>query len=376
MTETTRNFDDDSLPEGFGKANYSSTRYETWRLKDDSSLILGFFPPMKSLLQNNSLFEFWTNHWGWAGQNGDLSKKPFQRPFLCLCEKNYGMIVKECVVCNLRKKFLDRVEAIRVREKELGKSDAECKQAAAKELEWLRVHGVDSKCRLYAYNKSGQVGVLEIPYSLAKKLREELKLLTQRHYPGTDKPINPTGRTGVFFEFIRVGKASPQSDSVKPHMITRVVGEEEAQFLDLYRIPNELLVLAQNVLPDLCELRDRQKITEEQAIALVKATKEGSGSVEPAIVDSILGIQKVYRAEPVEEHVTTPKAKPTVAEDTLFGEVLPPKIPVSPPVTQTSKPAEQVAPKEVVVTKPAPVKPVVPTIAPVASNDDFDSLFA
>jgi len=395
MTEQTRNFDDDTLPEGFGKTNYSATRYETWRLKDDSSLILGFFPPMKSLLKSNQLFEFWTNHWGWAGQNGDVSKKPFQRPFLCLCEKNFGMVIKECAVCNLRKKYLDRVEAIKVRGKELGKDDAACKQAAAKELEWLRVHGVDSKCRLYAYNKSGQVGILEIPYSLAKKLKEEMKTLTSRHYPGTEKSINPTGRVGVFFEFTRTGKASPQSDKVTAHTITKTVQGEEAQFLDLYRIPDELLSLAQEVLPDLYELRDRQKINDEQALALVRATEAGSGSVEPQVVDSILGIRTYTPVEATEEAhpVAVKKAAPVAAvDDTLFGEPLPPKSPGIFPTPQNIPPQEvPINPSPLLfpsvaqnitqqnikaAAKLAQEKPTPPATAPVATDSDFDSLFA
>lgn len=381
MTETNqttdRNFDD-ILPEGFGKTNYSNTRFETWRLKDDSSLILGFFPPMKSLRQNNSLFEFWTNHWGWAGQNGDPSKKPFQRPFLCLCIKDYGMIKKECVVCNLRKKYLDRVEAIKVRGKALGKTDEECKKAAAKELEWLRVHGVDSKARLYAYDKAGQVGVLEVPYSLAKQLREEMKKLTSRHYPGTEKAINPTGRVGVFFEFTRVGKASPKSDSVRPHMLNKTIQGEEVQVLDLYRIPDDTLKLAMNVLPDLTELRDRNRITDAQAEALVKATEEGQGAVDPQVVDSILGVRKApVEAEAWTKETTpapvTPKVAPqVVSDDELFGEKMPPKV-EAPVSLKSENPVVIVTPPTVTF---VPTTVEIKSEAPVASNEDFDSLFA
>lgn len=391
MTETTqtttdRNFNDD-LIEGFGKTNYSNTRYETWRLKDDSSYVLGIFPPMKSLLQNNSLFEFWTNHWGWAGQNGDPSKKPFQRPFLCLCIKDYGMIRKECVVCNLRKKYLDRVEAIKVRGKALGKTDEECKKAAAKELEWLRVHGVDSKARLYAYDKAGQVGILEIPYSLAKQLREEMKKLTGRHYPGTEKPINPTGRVGVFFEFIRIGKASPKSDSVRPHMLNKTIQGEEVQVLDLYRIPDDTLKLALNVLPDLAEFRDRNKITDNQAEALVKATEEGQGAVDPQVVDSILGIRKTpIEAEAWTQEVAlavTPKTtSQVVSDDELFGEKLPPRVE---PVTEIHKPAlPTVKENSKLPDVPSPSRhndlafpiTVIKPEVQVASDAEFDSLFA
>lgn len=385
MTEQTdRNFDD-QLPTGFGRANYSNNRYESWRLKEDSTLTLGIFPPMKTLLKSNSLFEFWVNHWGWAGQNGDLSKKPFQRPFLCLQEKDYGMIIKECPVCNLRKKYADRVEAIRVRGKELGKDDVACKQAASREVEWLRVHGVDSKCRMYAYNKSGQVGVLEIPYSLAKELREKMKELVNRKYPGTDKAVNPTGRVGVIFEFSRTGKGFQSKYKVEPHMVTKTLAGEEVQVLDFYRIPDETLVLAQTVLPDLAEMRDKNRITTEQAEALVKATEDGSGSVEPAIVDQILGVKKALQEtehfEPLDQipvSATTPVIKPTpvTADDDLFTN----HTVLTPTGEKPSPVAAQVVP--VATPKPAPITPreavvaPVPPKAPVASNDDFDSLFS
>jgi hypothetical protein len=347
---------------------------------------------MKTLLKTNSLFEFWVNHWCWAGQNGDLSKKPFQRPFLCLQEKDYGMIIKECPVCNLRKKYADRVEAIRVRGKELGKDDVACKQAASREVEWLRVHGVDSKCRLYAYNKSGQVGVLEIPYSLAKGLREKMKELVNRRYPGTDKAVNPTGRIGVIFEFSRTGKGFQSQYKVEPHMITKTLAGEEVQVLDFYRIPDETLVLAQSVLPDLAEMRDKNRITTEQAEALVKVTEDGSGSVEPAIVDQILGVKKALQEtehfEPLDQvpvPTSTPivlKGGPVTADDELFANTTPTKQEVKAAVADFKAEAKGVSPK---AEKPAPATPKAPPLtvatpvvltAPVASNDDFDSLFS
>ena len=385
MTEQTdRNFDD-QLPTGFGKANYSNARYETWRLKEDSTLILGILPPLKSLLKSNSLFEFWVNHWGWAGQNGDPSKKPFQRPFLCLQEKDYGMIIKECPVCNLRKKFSDRVEAIRVRGKEQGKDDPACNKDAARELEWLRVHGVDSKCRLYAYNKSGQVGVLEIPYSLAKDLREKLKNLVNRRYPGTDKPVNPTGRVGVIFEFSRTGKGFQSKYKVEPHMITKTLEGQEVEVLDFYRIPDETLALAQSTLPDLSELRDRNRITVEQAEALVKATREGSGSVEPAIVDKILGVKQAVQEaghfEPLDNNPvadTEPVTTPVVSEENTFANNTPPtKEEVKKAVADFKAETKGVPPKSETPSTITPREAVVaPKPAPVASNDDFDSLFS
>jgi hypothetical protein len=288
------------------------------------------------------------------------------------------MIKKECVVCNLRKKYLDRVEAIKVRGKALGKTDEECKKAAAKELEWLRVHGVDSKARLYAYDKAGQVGVLEVPYSLAKQLREEMKKLTSRHYPGTEKAINPTGRVGVFFEFTRVGKASPKSDSVRPHMLNKTIQGEEVQVLDLYRIPDDTLKLAMNVLPDLTELRDRNRITDAQAEALVKATEEGQGAVDPQVVDSILGVRKApVEAEAWTKETTpapvTPKVAPqVVSDDELFGEKMPPKV-EAPVSLKSENPVVIVTPPTVTF---VPTTVEIKSEAPVASNEDFDSLFA
>ena len=386
MTENTKF--DDSLPEGFGQTNYSNTRYETWRLKDDSSLTLGIFPPMKCLLQSGQLFEYWAIHWGWKGTNGDPSKKPFHRPFLCLNKKDYGMTVHECSADVLRKKYQDRVQSIQVRGKELGKDEAAIKRATQKDVDWLREHGVDGKARLYAYDKAGRVGVLEIPYSLAKSLKDEMRKLTNGHYPGTDKNINPTGRVGVFFEFTRVGKAGPKSDSVQPHRINKTIQGEEVQVLDFYRIPDSLLQTAQSVLPDLIELRDRQRLTDEQVQQLVDATEAGGGSVEPNVVDSIIGIKRPIRVEqdnwanemPLAPVTTsTPKVAPVVAEDdVLFGETLPPKAEVK------AAPAVQ----KIEAPKPEPPKPPAPKVAPVppvvkeepaatvVSDSDFDSLFS
>jgi hypothetical protein len=254
----------------------------------------------------------------------------------------------------------------------------------------LREHGVDGKARLYAYDKAGRVGVLEIPYSLAKSLKEEMKKLTNGHYPGTDKNINPTGRIGVFFEFARVGKAGPKSDSVQPHRINKVIQGEEVQVLDFFRIPDCLLQTAQDALPDLIELRDRQRLTDEQVQKLVDATEIGGGSVEPNVVDEIMGVKKAIRVEqenwanemPLAPITTsTPKAAPQVAEDdVLFGETLPPKVevkvtPVAPKVEAPKVEAPKVeAPK---VEAPKPVAPVAKAeSAAIVSDDDFDSLFS
>jgi hypothetical protein len=388
MTETTKF--DDSLPEGFGQTNYSNTRYETWRLKDDSTLTLGLFPPMKSLLQSGQLFEYWAIHWGWKGTNGDPSKKPFHRPFLCLNKKDYGMTVHECPADVLRKKYQDRVQSIQVRGKELGKDEAAIKRATHKDVDWLREHGVDGKARMYAYDKSGRVGVLEIPYSLAKSLKDEMKKLTNGHYPGTDKNINPTGRVGVFFEFARVGKAGPKSDSVQPHRINKTIQGEEVQVLDFYRIPDSLLQTAQNVLPDLIELRDRQRLSDEQVQQLVDATEAGGGSVEPDVVDNIIGIKHPIRVEqenwsnemPLQPVTTsTPKVVPQVAEDdVLFGETMPPRVEVkaAPVAPKAEAPRAEVKPASVAPKAVAPVVKAEPVDieVPVATDSDFDSLFS
>lgn len=269
------------LPEGFGTANYSNQKYETWKLKDDSSLVLRILPPMKSLRKRGDIGLYWKTHFGWNGRDSQNPTKARFRPFLCIEERRDGMTTETCPACDLRKSYEDKMNAKKAKGKELGKTEAEIRKATANEYQWLRDHGLDGKFRIPAINKSGQLGFFLCPYGLVKKLREELKRFTA-------KGIDPTGRKGVWFEFTRSGKASPTSDSVRPVRVTKVKDGEEVEVLDVHVISNEDLTKALEVLPDLNELMEKGRIRRDQIEALVALAKSSEGACDPDEVDRIL----------------------------------------------------------------------------------------
>ena len=303
--------DELQLPEGFGSPTGSASQYTTWKLKAaDDRLVLRILPAwMRCLLDRNDFGLFWGDHYGYFGKDAkDPSKKSF-KVFTCIEEKNFGRVVQECPECKYivanKQKFEDlklqadkQVNELIARGKAKGASEAEITKAASKlrekltnEMtplrEWLKSHNCNKKFRIPCIDKQGQVGIFTAPYGIVIKLREEIKKLRERTYPGTDRPIEAGGRKGVFFEIVRAGQASPQSDSVRP---LRIVRESDgAEILDFHVISNEQLEQARRVIPDLEELKARNHIRTDQIEALVVLDKAGGGSCDPIEVDSIFG---------------------------------------------------------------------------------------
>ena len=255
--------------------------------------------------------------------------------FLCVEDKDRnGMVISTCAACEyigekkqqydaLKSQVDGKTEEIKAMGKKAGKTPAEIARAIGKMREpfdkelkplgdWLYDHNAGGKVRLLGINQQGQYGVLSLPYGTYKKLNEEIKKLKATEtYPGTTDQVDPTGRTGVFFEIVRSGKPSKDSDSVRPLMETRADG---AKMLVFNKLTNEQLKTALVVLPDLVDIMNEQRIASNQIQALVDLDKLGGGQSDPDEVDRI-GIAK-GPAEPEDEEPDWMKAAPAETTST------------------------------------------------------------
>lgn len=391
--------EDLTLPDGFEAPNCTGVKYENWKLKKENDrIILRILPAMKSLIQKGDFGAFWGLHFGWNGRNQQDPTKFTYRPFLCVENKRNGMIDRECAACKYIATHAKKWEAVKATIKQqqedlkargalAGKTENEINKALQKLTEklltenkplkdWLDAHSCNKKFRIPCMNQQGQFGIFSIPYGLVKKLREEMKKLTTRFYPGTQFAINPAGRKGVWFEFVRNGKASATSDSVTP---VRVQNTDGSEMLDFHTITNEQLEAAKKCLPDLLELMEQSRITDTQMEALVKLDQDGGGSSDPDEVDAILGSTAsnnkssgtTTSTDDLDDWASTPASKPEIKQE-VKQEVKEQQV-LQPPKTEAkveSKPeVKQEVQKEVKQeTKPA--------AASVATDTDFEDLFA
>jgi hypothetical protein len=398
--------EDLTLPDGFEAPNCTGVKYENWKLKKENDrIVLRILPAMRSLIQKGDFGAFWGLHFGWNGRNQTDPTKFTYRPFLCVESKRNGMIEKECKACKYivshAKKWEVVLADIKKQQEDLktrgvtaGKTEAEINKALQKLTEklikenqplkeWLNAHSCNKKFRIPCMNKQGQFGIFAVPYGLVKKLREVMKELTTRVYPGTQFAIQPAGRKGVWFEFIRNGKASATSDTVVP---VRVQNNDGSEMLDFHTITNEQLDAAKKCLPDLIELMELSRVSDDQMEALIKLDRDGGGSSDPDEVDAILGNPNLKEAKSDEDDMpdwTNIKTNTSTVKNVVQNE------PASQPVTETKQETktETVAqPKtetkgETKVAQQAEVK-TEPKAEPkaeakrVVTDEDFDSLFA
>ena len=360
------------LPAGYGVPSGSTQKYETWKLKntkdgETDELILRVLPLMKSLVQLDDFGVYWALHYGWNGVNEKDPSKPAYHPFLCVEEKNYGMITNECPACKYRNGYMDKLKLV--------ESDPTKAELKGKLVGWLKDHGRDGKFRIPCINKQGQFGIFQAPYGVVMQLRNEMKKLREQNYPGTTVSIKPAGRKGLWFKITRTNRPSTTSDKVE---VNRIANPDGSEIKDFHVITDEQLGEAQNRIPDLLELKNQNRIRVEQIEALIALDKAGRGSSDPVEVDRILELGKV--AIPQKQDVDyTGKVDSAVSEEAVT-KALEAKQPVSALVV---KPASVEAPvvattvppvAEVVVKKEEPKAPVAVNGADM-SDDEFDSMF-
>jgi hypothetical protein len=286
----------------------------------------------------------------------------------------------------IRNKEVVETDRVRAQAKAKGIAD-EGKIAAvlAKQLEplraekdpvfkWLKDHGVDGKYNFYAINKTGQIGIGMIPYGLKKKYAVEVKAMESKLYPasiskGKEIPVQVNGRVGVFFNFVRTGKASNNSDTVTVNQVP--FGSEGAVVTDWHTVSNAVLQQAQDVLPCLVEEQEALRISDDKVNALVKHCIEMCGGCDPDVVDSIMG-SRVQRSAPAV--VDTKVVKEEVVDDFMaeapakVETVVVPEVKVE--VKAEVKPEPKAEAKAETVVAPA----VVQNGADMA-DDQFDNLF-
>ena len=388
------NLDELTLPSGFGAPSGSGAKFEYFKLKpENDSMCLRVLPSMKGLLSRRDIGVFKKLHYGWQGRSPNDPGKTSHRPFLCIEEKRSGMLVKECPACKLRNEYLKKFDAIKLAKiAEADKVKAAAKAqgvidenkiaaAIAKKCEafdaqlkpvteWLKTHGVDGKFNFYAVNKTGHLGIALIPYGLKKKFTDVIKQVETRNYPasiakGREVQVQANGRVGVFFDFVRNGKASSTSDSVSVHTVP--FGEDGGVRTDYHTVSNDVLKQATDVLPCLIEEMESLRIADEKVEQLVAHCIEFGGSCDPDVVDSIMGSRK----------------RMDVSQIPLANEPAPATI--AAPAVVVQAPAVVPAPVAVPVVA-AESTPVVAVVAPVvtpasvqnladSTDAQFDALF-
>ncbi len=278
---------DNELPEGMGSGgNYSESSFETWKLPAaDGSVIIRPFPPMKSLQKRRGLGLYYKTHYGWSGRDPKDPTKSRARPFLCLEEKENGKIVVACPACDLRKQRQDKIDAIKLLGKEKGKTQEQIKKACEPHNKWLYDHGCDGKARIPGLNKKGQIGIFMAPWGAYKSFTEKLKELQQKGKDGA-------GVKGMYFEFIRSGKASRDSDRCEIAKIEVEVDGETLEKDDVHVLTRDLAQQAVDNIPDLTELRDKIRYPLEKIQELCALTADADGAFDPDEVDRILGERK------------------------------------------------------------------------------------
>jgi hypothetical protein len=334
------------LPDGYTAPASSGSQYLKIKLKKaDDELVLRGIPAMHSLAEKRELGVYRKLHYGWNGRHKGDSSKTFYRPFLCIQEKDRnGMITKSCPACD---RMIELVKDLKAKEGEVerqvselvarGKAknipEAGIEKAVAKLREQLapglkaahdvvKAHNLDGKFLMCVMDKKENFGVFSAPYGLVKKYRAEMKKLELLAYPGSEFKISPAGRKGVFFRFTRTGKASATSDTATPIRIQLADGSE---ILDFHRISDDQLKRASQVLPDLYELMEQDRISEDKIEALVKLDRESGGVCDIDSVDAILDGDQAY-LPPAEDWVDDeePVGHAAPVEAPLTGLVGPP----------------------------------------------------
>lgn len=330
------------LPAGFAQPDYSGSSYETFKLKDDTSLLFRIFPPMKGLMATRAIGLYWKLHFGWNGRSQSDPTRTQYRPFLCLDEKGRdGTVIATDAACDLIKAQRAKLERIKFKGQEMGKTEEEIKKAQAPTLAWIKSHGNDGKVRIPVMTKEGKLGIFLCPYGAWKALQKEIKDLTGRYKNPDGSQFSPAGVRGCFFEFTRTGKASPTSDSVKAH---RIVSEDGSERLDIHTLSRDDMMRALEVLPDLVQLRDESRLTQDQVKDLAAMTIDANGSYDPDEVDRIMGPLKNKKNKADSSKAV---AKPVPTDDFEFetpeaalSPVPAPKVdPVAPAPPQKPEPA-------------------------------------
>ncbi len=310
---------EEALPEGLvGNVSYTNRQYETFKLKKaDDAFQFRPLPPMSATLKKRkSTGLYWKTHFGWKGL--DEKGKERLRPFLCPEEKRDGRITHNCAACNLRKDYEDTKNALVAKKKAIEefavknkKSPADTRkalQATVDELkaanDWLYDHGCDGKFRQPCINRQGKIGILMMPFGAMKKFQEACRKLNQQ------MGLDPCGVKGVWFECTRNGPASRDSDDVQPVQIFNK--EDGSSKLDFHVLDNATLIAASQAIPDLGELMEKGRITDEQITALVDCERRGC---DPEEVDRILGIEKAAEPQDDSGGESSTKSATSVSDD-------------------------------------------------------------
>ena len=386
------------LPEGFGSPSGSSQKYESWKLKPkDDEIQIRILPSMKSLLEINDFGLFWRLHYGWNGKNLKDPTKPAYHPFLCIEEKGRGgMVIQECPACTYRTSYVNKengakadidtqLKALQDRGRAKGVSEAEINKAVNAQREkllakvgdikkWLKDHGSDGKFRIPCINRQGDFGIFLAPYGVVKQIKDELRNLRTRVYPGTTINIEGAGRKGVWFKVVRSGYASPTSDKAT---ICRKVNDDGSEAIEFHTVSNDQLQAAMQRIPDLVQMREENRIRLDQIEALVKLDIDGGGKTLPEDVDVILELNKApatfvapkTTAEPVEDWMG-PDATGAPAPPVVKEEPVAPVVAATPAVVKTAtKAALKVVNPDIPAPAPAPAP--AESAAPDANFDDL-----
>ena len=334
-------------------------RFENWKLEDNKPpVVVRILPPLKRNGRTSPNSIYVPLVFGWNGADAkDPSKKRY-RPFLSLEERDFrrnNMIVTDDAAGRLIADNKKKFEQLSGQAKAKNLSPAATEKdpeigAEWKRLkDWLYEHSINGKNNITCMDQSGKYGILKINHTCKKALEAEVARLRKDGY-------DPFGVQGVWFEFSRPDRGG-RTDTVRAVRESTIVNGQKMDFVKTHDLTRETLQAAIESLPDLEEMRESYRLTQDQIERMV------NGSGDPTEIDAIWSEKREAQAQAAAQAVPTSTVTvPTVAVPAPVPQVTQ-KITVT-SVASAPKPAATVTP------------PATPTIDPTKASDaEWDALF-
>jgi hypothetical protein len=366
------------LPEGFGQTSYTSERSFKFFKLEEGQNVYRVLPPMKSMRNNKRGWGiYFSLVYGWNGVNKQDPTKVRFRPFLCLEEREArtGMVLKECPAAKLRAEKLEQWEKLKERCERERTPESERKMLLAPLADWLKTHTVDRGWRLLVMNRKNEFGILRISHKAKKSLDAAAQKLSQQGY-------DPFGQKGVWLEFNRSGMGFETVVDVQPLRTVEMVNGRRVEVVAESELTYDLAAQALDVCPDLNELMESYRLSEEQVRTIV----EGSG--DPEEVDAVWGWSQKSAEAPSAPVARQEAPAPVQPKPAPVQAPAPAPVPVkAAPVV--APPAVEEPDEEALLLQKlqearakklaAAAKPAAPVVAEASQldlpDDDFESLF-
>lgn len=170
------------------------TKKRFFYVKANEPNVYRVLPPVKSLAATGEFYKYYRVHRNLRATDGK------QRSFLCVEEMDFKtkILKTRCPLCDKRREH----EAEYKRAQEAARSNPGITKEKLNEyrMTFIDPLNVEGRFFLNVVNLAGEIGILPIPTKLKNDMVETFKQMKN-----TDG-IDPTGKTGVFFDFVKISK--------------------------------------------------------------------------------------------------------------------------------------------------------------------------